>query len=136
MTGAAPLNGLRRCLKGEILMKKFILAALLWLALTAAAGAQTVPATGKVTLLDLRSDCIPCDLQDKVVKRVEKKYGDRIAVIYVEAEKDQAAAKKYSVKTLPTLIIYDSKGKVADRRDGGYTKENTIDALIDGLLAQ
>jgi len=117
-------------------MKKFITAALLWLTLTAAAGAQTIPAPGKVTLLDLRSDCIPCDLQDKVVKRVEKKYGDRISVFYIEAEKDQAAAKKFGVKTLPTLIIYDSKGKAVDRRDGGYTKENTIDAVIDGLLAQ
>lgn len=116
-------------------MKKILLTAVFVLIAAAAALAlQTAPVQGKVTLLDLRSDCIPCDLQDRVVRRVEKKYGDKIAVVYIEAEKDTAMAEKYGVKVLPTLIIYDRQGKVVERRDGGYTKENTIDKILAGLL--
>lgn len=34
--------------------------------------AEEIPARGKVTLLNLKSDCIPCDLQDRIVNRVKK----------------------------------------------------------------
>lgn len=87
-----------------------------------------------VTLLNLRSDCLPCDLQDRVVRRIEQKYQGRVAVVSIDAERFPDQAKEYEVIVLPTLIFYDAQGSVVHRMDGGYMKQNAMEKIIKGLL--
>ena len=107
----------------------------LLLCLPAQGQAEEIPARGKVTLLNLQSDCIPCDLQDRIVNRVKKTYADRVAFIFLDVEKHPAEKEKYGVKILPTLVFYDASGKERDRRTG-YLKEGEMKRILDGLLAE
>ena len=88
----------------------------LLLCLPAQGQAEEIPARGKVALLNLKSDCIPCDLQDRIVNRVKKTYADRVAFIFLDVEKHPA-------------------GKEQDRRTG-YLKEGEMKRILDGLLAE
>jgi thiol-disulfide isomerase/thioredoxin len=125
----------------DICMKKYpiLLLAFLCLACTCDIGlaqeAPQIPAPGKVSLVDLGSDCIPCDLQDRIVRRVTKDFPDSVAVFYLDVEKEPRYKKEYRIEIIPTLIFYDKKGKEVERRSG-YMKEGAMRKLLTKLTAE
>lgn len=109
------------------------LALLAFCATGSMAAAEQIPVPGTVTLLDLGSDCIPCDLQDRIVRRVEHSFAGRIAVRYVDVEKFPENKARYQVDVIPLLIFYDKAGKERARHSG-YMKEGTMRKLLQQLL--
>lgn len=93
---------------------------------------QNVPAQGRPTLLDLGGDCLPCEIQDRIVKRVLPDYKDTIAFIWVEVEKNLENRKHWNVDIVPTLIFFDKNGKEVERTSG-YMKESKMRLLLDKL---
>ena len=91
-----------------------------------------VPAKERPTLLDLGGDCLPCELQDRIVKRVLPDYKDKVAFIWIEVEKNLENRKHWQVDIVPTLIFFDKNGKEVERTSG-YMKESTMRALLDRL---
>lgn len=115
---------------------KFILTLIAALTMASSVCAEPqIPKPGKVTLLNLESDCIPCDLQDRIVNKLEKAFGDKVAFIYVDVEKNPQYKQKYKVEVLPTLVFYDKSGNEVDRR-WGYMKEGAMRKLLEKLLEQ
>ena len=74
--------------------------------------ASGLPA-GKPALLYFRSDaCVPCVAQARFIQQLQAEYGDGLLVEKVDADKDQAAAERYGVFTLPTTLVVDRTGRV------------------------
>lgn len=94
--------------------------------------ADSIPAPGRVTLLDIGSDCLPCELQDRIVRRMEKNFAESVSVIYIDVKKNPESKQKFNVDIIPTLIFFDSDGKEVVRRSG-YMKENDIRKLLKQL---
>lgn len=93
---------------------------------------QDVPAKGMPTLLDLGGDCLPCELQDRIVKRVLPDYKGKVSFIWIEVEKNLENRKHWKVDIVPTLIFFDKNGKEAERTSG-YMKESKMRMLLDKL---
>lgn len=97
--------------------------------------APQIPAPDKVTLLDLGSDCIPCELQDKIVRRIEKEFSDSIAVYYLDVETNPQYKQEYHIDIIPTLVFYNKKGEEVERKSG-YMKEGAMRKLLQKLIAE
>lgn len=104
------------------------------------ASAQSTATGPIVTFVELGSvRCIPCRQMQPVMRSVEEKYGDQIAVIFHDVWKDdqRAFAEKYGVRIIPTQVFLDRDGKEFYRHEG-FFPESEIDKLLQkrGLVVR
>ena len=64
--------------------------------------------------------CGPCKMFKPVVQQVSMETG--IPVSFIDAEQNQELAKKYSISSVPTIIITDAVGTVLYRNSGVMSK--------------
>jgi len=91
------------------------------------------PGSGvQVTFIELGSDsCIPCKEMRPVMDAVRKEFGDQIDVVFYDVWKNDAPAKQYGVKYIPTQVFLDQNGVEFARHVGFYPL-----AQIESLLVQ
>lgn len=76
--------------------------------------------TGKPIFIDFYATwCKPCHILEKAyatpAMRAEV---SRYIMVKIDVEKDQAAASKYQVTSMPTMVFLDSKGKMVQQKVG------------------
>jgi thioredoxin 1 len=82
-----------------------------------------------ISLVDFwASWCMPCKMMVPVLNEVAAEAGDEIAVCKVNIEEYQSIAQKYSVRNIPTLLIFKN-GKEVDRVVGVKSKEFLLNKL-------
>ncbi|TVR26368.1 MAG: thioredoxin [Balneolaceae bacterium] len=58
-------------------------------------------------LVDFYADwCGPCKMMTPILKDLKSRLGDAINIIKIDAEKNAAAAIRYQVRGVPTLILF------------------------------
>jgi thioredoxin 1 len=94
---------------------------------------QPKPVTKQLPkLLDLgATKCIPCKMMVPVLDGLAKDYKGQLEVEFIDVWKDQKAAEKYNVKSIPTQIFFDAKGKEFFRHVGYFPKEDIVKAFQD-----
>ncbi len=61
----------------------------------------------KPTLVDFFATwCGPCKVQGPILDDVKSKVGDAANIIKIDIDKNQALAAHYSVRSVPTLIMF------------------------------
>ncbi len=81
-------------------------------------------------LLDLGADkCVPCRMMAPILEELAKEYKGQLDVEFIDVWKNSKAAEKHKVKSIPTQIFYDSKGKEFFRHVGFYSKEDILKAF-------
>jgi thioredoxin 1 len=106
----------------------------LQLATVANAGNTTsdgqIPVPGMVTMVDLGAKkCIPCKMMAPIMEELEKEYKDRAAIVFIDVWVNPDAGKKFGIRTIPTQIFYDSRGKEVLRHEGFFDKASIIAEL-------
>jgi len=72
----------------------------------------------KPVLVDFYADwCGPCQMMPPILKEVKKYLGDKIMIIKINVDKNQAVANKYQVRGVPTMILF-KKGNILWRQSG------------------
>ena len=96
------------------------------------AAAVDVPVKGMVTMIDLGATaCIPCKLMAPILVKLEKQYAGRAAVVFFDVWKDQAPAKRFGIRAIPTQIFFDKDGKEVYRHEGMLSEEEIVRRLQD-----
>ena len=72
--------------------------------------------------------CGPCKMMAPVLKEVISKVNGKARIIKVDVDKNRAAADKFGVRSVPTLIIFKN-GQVKWRQSGVVTENQLISAL-------
>lgn len=72
--------------------------------------------------------CGPCKMMAPILKEVVSKVGDKARIIKVDIDKNPAAAAKYGVRSVPTLIVF-KKGEIKWRQSGVATSNQLIEIL-------
>jgi thioredoxin 1 len=89
-----------------------------------------VPATGKVTMIDLgATECIPCKMMAPIIEELKKEYAGRADIIFIDVWKNPAQAKKYGIRAIPTQIFFDTAGKELFRNTGFLDKKRIVEIL-------
>jgi len=98
----------------------------------ASSDSSNVETHPKVTFVELGSvSCIPCKMMQPVMEAIEEEFGDQIKVVFFDVWKDEAPAKKYGIKLIPTQVFLDSNGIEFFRHEGFLPKENIKKLLIE-----
>jgi thiol-disulfide isomerase/thioredoxin len=80
--------------------------------------------------------CIDCQKMNKIFETLKPKYGDRIAFtdINVQDNNDytQSQIKKHNITLVPTILLFDSKGKQVMRIEDAVPADK-MDGYLKGL---
>jgi len=83
----------------------------------------------KPVLVDFFAEwCGPCKMMSPILKQVKDNLGDRVAIIKIDVDKNQALAAKYQVRGVPTLLLF-KKGKQVWRQSGVLQKDEIINII-------
>lgn len=86
----------------------------------------------KPVLIDFYATwCGPCQMLSPIVKEVKDTLGDRVAVIKIDVDKNQAlmAQPQFQVRGVPTLMLFH-KGKMLWRQSGVLPKEQIVSSVL------
>ena len=96
----------------------------------APAKADTGPAPGKVTMIDLgATECVPCKMMAPIIEELKKEYAGRADILFIDVWKNPAQAKKYGIRAIPTQIFFDADGKEVHRNTGFMDKKRIVAVL-------
>jgi thioredoxin 1 len=92
-----------------------------------------VMASAEPVLVDFWADwCQPCKALVPTIEALAEQYQGRLKVGKMNVEENDSVPFRYSITTLPTLMIF-SKGQVSEQRVGLISKDN-LAKLIEPLL--
>lgn len=85
-------------------------------------------------LVDFYADwCGPCKMMAPILEELKSTMGDKVKIIKVDVDRNNAAAAKFQVRGVPTLILF-RKGKQVWRQSG-VLQANQLQAIIEQYAA-
>jgi thioredoxin 1 len=94
---------------------------------TAQAEFDNVVENSRVVLVDFFTpSCVLCKKIEPMLAAVSEKFGEHVAFVKVNAEKNLEVASKYDVRGVPTVVLVQD-GKIRDRRTGFMTASSIKD---------
>ena len=80
-------------------------------------------------LVDFFADwCGPCKMLSPILKQVKDSLGERVSIIKIDVDKNQALAAKYQVRGVPTMLLFKN-GKQIWRQSGVVQKDDIINVI-------
>ena len=76
--------------------------------------------------------CSPCKAMKPVLDNLKQSMGDKVRIIKIDGDKNQALAANYSVQAVPTFILF-LKGKAVWRTSGACSM-NTLKETIERYI--
>jgi thioredoxin 1 len=73
--------------------------------------------------------CSPCKIQSPILKEVAEELGESVRVIKIDVDANNQLASRYSVQSVPTIIIFKN-GRVVWRQSGVVSKSQLKSVLL------
>ena len=77
--------------------------------------------------------CGPCRLVSPVVENIGDKHGTKMSVAMVNTDENQQLAMRYSIFSIPTLIVFQNGREAA--RLVGYMPQEVMEERLSQFLA-
>ena len=74
--------------------------------------------------------CGPCQMLAPILNQVKESLGERITIIKIDVDKNQAIAAQYQVRGVPTMLLFQN-GKQLWRQSGVVSKEELIKIIVE-----
>ena len=80
-------------------------------------------------LIDFSAEwCQPCKMMPPILKDVKKQLGDKIRILKIDVDKNQALAQKHQIQSVPTMMVF-KKGSIVFRKSGVLQSEQIVQML-------
>jgi thioredoxin 1 len=76
--------------------------------------------------------CGPCKVQSPILKELAAELDDKVRVIKIDVDQNNALASQYQIQSVPTLIVFKN-GKPVWRQSGVATKAD-LKSVLTGLF--
>ena len=85
------------------------------------------------TLVDFFATwCGPCKMMHHVLEQLKEELGDKIRILKLDVDKNEALSQQYRIQSVPTLMLF-KKGEVVWRQSGAM-RINDLRATLDPML--
>ena len=74
--------------------------------------------------------CGPCQMLAPILKQVKASLGERITIIKIDVDKNQAIVAQYQVRGVPTMLLFQN-GKQLWRQSGVVSKEELVKIIVE-----
>ena len=75
--------------------------------------------SGKPSLVDFgATGCGPCDMMTPILANLEKKYKDKLNVLFVHVGQEQILGARYGIRSIPVQVFFDKNGTEVFRHTG------------------
>ncbi len=82
-------------------------------------------------LVDFSAEwCGPCKMMVPILDQVKQELGDRVKVVKIDVDQNQALAAAYDVRGVPTLMVFKDGKQVW--RESGVKQAAELVALLQG----
>ncbi|WP_396184077.1 thioredoxin [Flavobacterium sp.] len=78
--------------------------------------------------------CGPCQSLAPILKEVKDSLGERISIIKIDVDKNQALAADYQVRGVPTMMLFQN-GKQLWRQSGVLSKQQILQVIHEKAAA-
>lgn len=72
--------------------------------------------------------CGPCKAMKPVLDEVKRKLGDKVRIIKIDVDKNNALSQTLDIRSVPTIILYRN-GKILWRTSGARPLNELIEAV-------
>lgn len=87
----------------------------------------------KLVLVDFYADwCAPCKVQTPILQEVSAEMNGRVRIIKIDVDRNQAIASRFSIRGVPTLILF-RKGQAVWNQPGVTDKKKLIEIINRNL---
>jgi len=76
--------------------------------------------------------CGPCNVQSPILKELATELGERVKVIKIDVDQNNAISSQYQIQSVPTLIVFKN-GKPVWRQSGVVSKANLYNILMQNI---
>jgi len=91
---------------------------------------STVPAKGRVTMIDLGAKkCIPCKMMAPILVKLEKAYRGKADIVFIDVWENKEPAQRYKIRAIPTQIFFNEQGEEVYRHVGFLDEKSIIGQL-------
>lgn len=88
---------------------------------------------GKPTIVDFYADwCAPCKIQGPIINELEEEMKDLVNIIKVNVDHNSEIAEKFSVVSIPTIVILNEGKKVW--KEVGIQQKETLKNAVNSYL--
>lgn len=72
--------------------------------------------------------CGPCRMIAPVLEEIDAEMGDKVQIVKIDVDENQATAAEYGVMSIPTLILFKD-GEIVDKVVGFRPKEALVEVI-------
>lgn len=89
--------------------------------------------SGQLVLVDFFATwCQPCKMMHPVLEQVKATIGEKLRIIKIDVDKNNAVASQFGIQSVPTLMLFRN-GEVLYRQSGAMSKADLL-ALLDPFM--
>lgn len=93
-----------------------------------------VISTNQPVLVDFFATwCGPCKMMHPILEQLKAAFGDKLRIIKIDIDKNQAVANQFQIQSVPTMILFKDK-KILWRQSGDMPL-NALQDVISPFLA-
>jgi thiol-disulfide isomerase/thioredoxin len=79
--------------------------------------------SGKPSLIDFgATGCGPCDRMTPILADLEKKYKDKLNVLFIHVNQEEILTARFGIKYIPVQVFFDHKGREIFRHTGFFAQ--------------
>ena len=92
--------------------------------------------SGKPSLIDFgATGCGPCDMMTPILADLEKRYKDKLNVLFVHVNQEVILTARFGIKYVPVQVFFDKNGREVFRHTGFFPQTDIEKKLIQfGLI--
>ncbi|MCF1191508.1 thioredoxin [Mangrovimonas sp. AS39] len=92
-----------------------------------------IVASSQPTLVDFYADwCGPCKMMAPILEQVKESLGDKVRIIKIDVDKNQALSAKYAIRSIPTLMLF-KQGEILWKQPGVLQERDLTQKILTSI---